>query len=241
VKSEWVLGRQGDIRVGHESVSQRHARLTRDGDEMTLEDLGSTNGTYVNGVQIVKKKIAPGDTVALGAHTLDLGRILTETMGEAEYAAAFAQLRDVYEAYSTTKTKLQAKNATVGRFLQTGPMVLMMLLGGLVGSSMPKVEQDHENWLTNVGGMINQDRHKGAETVKTIICSGIGMPLGMLIGTLLTGRLSKGQMARDAELNRCFALDYACPKCGRHFGNVPFEALLRSGSCPGCRSKFEAF
>lgn len=49
-KDEVVLGRGGDcdILVDRDSVSRRHARVYRDGHNWMVEDLGSTNGSYVN-------------------------------------------------------------------------------------------------------------------------------------------------------------------------------------------------
>ena len=45
-----VLGRgdQAEIRLDDPFASSRHARLTRQGRVIVLEDLGSTNGTYLN-------------------------------------------------------------------------------------------------------------------------------------------------------------------------------------------------
>src|SRR5690349_1834679 len=51
---EYVIGRRSDCQVfvPDMRVSRQHARLWRDGDGWTLEDLGSNNGTYVNGVRL---------------------------------------------------------------------------------------------------------------------------------------------------------------------------------------------
>jgi ABC-type multidrug transport system ATPase subunit/ABC-type multidrug transport system permease subunit len=59
-KSSWVVGRtEGcDLVVPYPSVSSRHCRLSKFADHYTVEDLGSTNGTYVNG-----GRIAPHDPV----------------------------------------------------------------------------------------------------------------------------------------------------------------------------------
>jgi ABC-type multidrug transport system ATPase subunit len=52
------------------TISWHHARLVRAGGTVTLEDLGSTNGTFVNGRRIRGKvEVAVGDTVALGSVT----------------------------------------------------------------------------------------------------------------------------------------------------------------------------
>src|SRR5437868_2934730 len=51
---EYVIGRRSDcqIFVPDMRVSRQHARLWKDGDGWTLEDLGSNNGTYVNGTRL---------------------------------------------------------------------------------------------------------------------------------------------------------------------------------------------
>jgi hypothetical protein len=54
--------------VNDMGVSRTHAQIIRQGDQTLIEDLGSTNGTYVNGVRIsAPTPIKPGDTLQLGA------------------------------------------------------------------------------------------------------------------------------------------------------------------------------
>ena len=50
-RNEIVLGRGADcdIQVDRDSVSRRHARVFRSGESWSVEDLQSTNGSYVNG------------------------------------------------------------------------------------------------------------------------------------------------------------------------------------------------
>jgi FHA domain-containing protein len=64
-----VLGRgeQADIQLEDSFASTRHARLVPSGDVMVLEDLGSTNGTYLNGEPL--RGAAPlheGDRIRIG-------------------------------------------------------------------------------------------------------------------------------------------------------------------------------
>ena len=58
---EYVIGRRSDcqIFVPDMRVSRQHARLWRDGEGWTLEDLGSNNGTYINGVRAAERDRAP--------------------------------------------------------------------------------------------------------------------------------------------------------------------------------------
>lgn len=59
--------KSSDIRIDEPLISRHHARLTRVGGDYVLEDLNSTNGTFVNGRRIsVPTPIQPGDVVRLG-------------------------------------------------------------------------------------------------------------------------------------------------------------------------------
>ena len=64
-----LLGRgdQADIRLEDGFASSQHARLTPQGDVMVLEDLGSTNGTYLNGEPLRgASPLHAGDTIRIG-------------------------------------------------------------------------------------------------------------------------------------------------------------------------------
>ena len=64
-----LIGRDvtNDVVVGDAEVSRQHSRLTRTPGGYVLEDLGSTNGTFVNGERLVAPRVMnPGDLVALG-------------------------------------------------------------------------------------------------------------------------------------------------------------------------------
>ena len=64
-----MLGRgdQADIRLEDSFASSAHARLVPQGDVMVLEDLGSTNGTYLNGEALRgPQPLHAGDTIRIG-------------------------------------------------------------------------------------------------------------------------------------------------------------------------------
>lgn len=64
-----VIGRSGsaDIGISSDYVSRRHAQLTWDGSVLELTDLGSSNGTTVNGTRVVQPvDLADGDQIRLG-------------------------------------------------------------------------------------------------------------------------------------------------------------------------------
>lgn len=72
-----VVGRDPEVEVVYDTpnVSRRHARLRRTAKGMVVEDLGSTNGTWLNGNRIRKAtRIQPTDDVRFGHQKLQLGR-----------------------------------------------------------------------------------------------------------------------------------------------------------------------
>jgi pSer/pThr/pTyr-binding forkhead associated (FHA) protein len=65
---ELLIGRQESLPVSlmDDWVSRRHARIYRCGDEFILEDLSSSNGTYVDGVPIISCVLRAGDWIQIG-------------------------------------------------------------------------------------------------------------------------------------------------------------------------------
>ncbi len=68
-KSEIIIGREDnvDVTIPASAVSRRHARLMLEGENYVLEDLGSSNGTYVNDEKLVQRQpLKSGDKIRLG-------------------------------------------------------------------------------------------------------------------------------------------------------------------------------
>ena len=67
-EGELLVGRSADLDLvlSEEMVSRKHAKMTIQGSSFTLTDLGSTNGTYVNGEKIRRHELSVGDRVLLG-------------------------------------------------------------------------------------------------------------------------------------------------------------------------------
>jgi two-component system, cell cycle response regulator len=68
---ELVIGRRddADISIRDDGVSRRHAAIRVEGDGAVIRDLGSVNGTYVDGARVPEAQLANGSRVALGATT----------------------------------------------------------------------------------------------------------------------------------------------------------------------------
>lgn len=72
--------KQGDMRIGRKpgceihidnlSVSGEHANIFTVGEDSFIQDLGSTNGTFINNKKITKHHLKNGDAVVIGKHSL---------------------------------------------------------------------------------------------------------------------------------------------------------------------------
>jgi hypothetical protein len=71
-KERYTVGRlpDNDIRIDNPAVSGHHSLIINILNDSFLEDLNSTNGTYVNGKLIKKHALANGDVVTIGHHQL---------------------------------------------------------------------------------------------------------------------------------------------------------------------------
>jgi len=67
-----TIGRkpENDIQIDNLAVSGKHSMIITILDDSFLEDLGSTNGTYVNGKLVKKHALKDGDVIAIGKHEL---------------------------------------------------------------------------------------------------------------------------------------------------------------------------
>ncbi|MBW3542362.1 MAG: FHA domain-containing protein [Planctomycetes bacterium] len=76
-----LIGRDGnvDLQLTDQLVSRRHARILRDGEQFRLEDLGSVNGTFVDGVPVVSCMLHDGDTLQFGCTLFYFDRLYTRS------------------------------------------------------------------------------------------------------------------------------------------------------------------
>src|ERR1700690_1828960 len=67
-----LVGRSSDLDMVlvEDMVSRKHARIAMQADQIWIEDLGSTNGTFVNGEKIKRARLKEGDRVLIGTSIL---------------------------------------------------------------------------------------------------------------------------------------------------------------------------
>jgi pSer/pThr/pTyr-binding forkhead associated (FHA) protein len=117
-----TIGRLPDntVIIENPAVSGHHARVVRIGDEVILEDLESTNGTFVNDQHVTRHTLQHGDVVLVGKHKLLFDEAVAEehagaapalkNLGDTvyldtkEHRALLASLRDARAAAEKTAT-----------------------------------------------------------------------------------------------------------------------------------------
>lgn len=67
-RQQVVVGRslKTALQLSDETVSRQHARLDYESGGHVIVDLGSTNGTFVNGKRVDRRRLSPGDRIVLG-------------------------------------------------------------------------------------------------------------------------------------------------------------------------------
>ena len=99
---EIVVGRSSelDMVLVEDMVSRRHAKLTVTGDQIFIQDLGSTNGTFVNGEKIKRARLQEGDRILIGTSIIKLVAAEGGAAGDAK-----ARLEDVAQGRRTSQVR----------------------------------------------------------------------------------------------------------------------------------------
>lgn len=215
-------------------VSRQHATIRWQDGKVTIEDNGSTNGTFVNGNRVSTAQIGENDTIWLGGkgidnrcYQLDLKKIFASLPFAAsrpmpksnpdDYTREFAQVKKAYIDYHAQLSKLTRKT----NMRMQLPKVLLSAVPAVIGLVL----------MLKFGGSIG------------FIAISAGTVLSGLIGTLTMGRSSKRQdkLSEDIlDLQLKYQKLYKCPKCGKEFGlDLHWKRLQADGKCPhGCGARF---
>ena len=100
-----IVGRSSDLDMVlvEDMVSRKHARITMQQDQIWIEDLGSTNGSFVNGEKIKRARLKEGDRVLIGTSIL---KVIAGEGGRADSTdAAKRDLENVAAARRSTNTR----------------------------------------------------------------------------------------------------------------------------------------
>ena len=123
---ELVIGRSTDLDMVliEDMVSRKHARITLAPDQITIADLGSTNGTFVNGEKVRRALLKEGDRILIGTSILKLVAVSRPTGGAVDSKAAQQNL----ERTAAAQEKRQGGRTSVQGRLEEVPLVDLLQL-----------------------------------------------------------------------------------------------------------------
>ena len=121
---ELVIGRSSelDMVLIEDMVSRKHAKLTLASDQITIADLGSTNGTFVNGEKVRRARLKEGDRILIGTSIL---KLVARQQGPAMDAKAAQQN---LERTAAAQEKRQGGRSAVQGRLEEVPLVDLLQL-----------------------------------------------------------------------------------------------------------------
>jgi hypothetical protein len=131
-KDKTTLGRRpyNDIVIDNLAVSGEHAVLQMVGADVFIEDLNSTNGTYINGKAIKKQLLQHNDTVEIGKYKI---KYLVDESGEYEKTMIMRPGSAVPPAFSPSAHPTQSGHGGYGGGAPAQPASIKVLNGAAAG------------------------------------------------------------------------------------------------------------
>jgi pSer/pThr/pTyr-binding forkhead associated (FHA) protein len=107
-----IIGRSSelDMVLVEDMVSRKHAKISIAGGKISIEDLGSTNGTFVNGEKVKTSRLKEGDRILIGTSILKLVRA-----GAGSVDLSDAQVKQNLEQVAAVQSQRQTRTAMTGK------------------------------------------------------------------------------------------------------------------------------
>lgn len=253
-----IIGRQGQqpTAIDDLSVSKRHLAATPMADgRWSIEDLGSTNGTYVNGLPVVTAVVDADTPLMLGSLQTTLRQLLKLKAAVVPSASAPTPVAPP-PAHVTPATPASISVPAP----EPVPAAAAPVVAADGSVSIKHLRDVYEQYRRDTLAIARRRNHA---SVYRILPMAVGMPLVMgLIGMFTTDIAVKGvcmgglmalgsaltlrmipmgdRLAEEQfDINRRFQVDYSCPCCHNFMGAAkPYEVLVKQGQCPFCKVKF---
>lgn len=200
-KSEFIIGRDPscDRQIDNIKVSRKHCRIFKKGNTWLLEDLNSSNGTFLNGLKVTNSEILPTDIITVGGVPFSLASLRSGSKISLDEIAISAQ-HLIYFAGEKRLIDDISLNISPGQFIGliggagAGKTTLMYLMCGINKPASGDVKINGESLVSNpesfkgVFGYVPQDDilHRELEVRESL---------------LYTGRLRLGHQFEETEID----------------------------------------
>jgi len=151
-----TIGRSSDndLVINNIKVSRKHAKLEKSGNEWFIEDLGSSNGTFLNGEKVKKIKITPKDVLTIGGIPLNIEKLFSavkEIKGDIQIAAnnITFRVKDKLIVDGVGLTILPGEFVGLIGPSGAGKTSLMMMMNGVVRPSQGDVFINSQSLYSN--------------------------------------------------------------------------------------------
>jgi hypothetical protein len=136
-----IIGRSSelDMVLVEDMVSRKHAKITLSAGKITIEDLGSTNGTFVNGEKVRTSRLKEGDRVLIGTSILKLVRA-----GVNSPELSDAQVKQNLEQVAAVQSQRQTRTAMTGKLEEVPLPDLLQLFHTSKKNGVLVVSDEHE-------------------------------------------------------------------------------------------------
>lgn len=213
---DFKIGRNddNDYVIHNPSVSSYHAiiMISDNFKTFTIKDLDSTNGTFVNKIQVLKKNFSKKDHIKIGNHEVN-SELLTEKINKfikenrIDFSEEFSKLKLIEDNYKKDKRNLK-RNYQIKSLLIK--FVFALFIMGIL-------------YFT---GLI--------EDSNTILRVGFGLFGIATILTLLIPIDKKMDELQD-KLHVKYAHEFVCPKCEKELFQRSYNYWLLKKKCPSCK------
>lgn len=155
---EYIIGRKSDIDIVivEDMVSRMHAKIMLNNGQIYIQDLGSTNGTFVNGERIKRVRLKEGDRILVGTSLFRLERgEVKKAVGQVKINKAAVKEDERQQPQVQRKTMLGGPSINQGTLTEIPMADLLQMISVSKKSGVLVIKSQDEGKIFFKAGQIN--------------------------------------------------------------------------------------
>jgi hypothetical protein len=202
------------VKINDKSVSRNHLEVTKiDNETLFVKDLNSTNGTYINGIEIVESYFRSDQTIKIGHQTytgFEFFRKVAPHFIERRviWAKEFKELEPKFMKYEKKKMKINQAYQNKTNILRGFMLIFILMIFFFFGESMG-ITSEHRIFFS-IGG-------------------------GIIAGILAPKMISKDKINHELfKTKRQYSTLLSCPRCMRDLTSASYKFWREEKRCSYC-------